>query len=401
MRRACAVTGRGAVSALGQSASAFVRAVLSGEAAIAPLEHRPAGLRLTAGAPIRGFVASDHFSERDMSQIDRFTQFAAVAAREAWREAGLAGQIEDPSRIGVFVGTANGGIDALEHNFARILVEKVSPRPLTVPQVMSNAPAVRIAADIGACGPVFGLASACASGAHAILVGATFLRAGLIDIAVVGGTDSCFSEGVLRAWDALRAVSTTTCRPFSAGRDGMVLGEGAGILVLERPERALRRGARIRGLLRGGGMATRASGLLASDAGGMADAMRLALADADLSPEAVGYVNAHGTGTESNDLAEATAIRAVFGSHAVPVSSTKSMIGHALGAAGALEAIATIAALEQGTLPPTLNFLAMDPAIGFDPISGGPRRTAVETALSNSFAFGGANVCLAFSRHVG
>ena len=394
------VTGRGIVSSLGRTVETFSRAVLAGDCAIGEIGELPYRLRFTKGAPIRDFVGTEHFEERELGILDRFTQFAAVAARQAWAEAGLADERLDPARIAVIVGTANGGVDILDESYRRIFKTDTRLHPLTIPQSMGNAPASRIAREIGARGPVFGITSACASSAHAMMVGAGLIRGGLVDVAVVGGTDSCWVEGFLRAWDGLRIVSADTCRPFSTGRRGLVIGEGSGILVLERAGRAAARGRRPVARFLGGGMSSDAGDLVAPDKDGMAQAMRNALAEAGLEPDEVGYVNAHGTGTVANDRAEAAAIEAVVGGAGEPVSvsSTKSALGHAMGASGAIEAIATIAALEHGIIPPTLNHLGPDPEIAIDPTPNVPRVRPIGAALSNSFAFGGLNAALAFGR---
>lgn len=394
------VTGRGVISSLGEDVATLAAAVFAGCSGIGPLDGAPPRLRFVNGAPVRDFRPADHFSSRDLGLLDRFSLFATVAARRAWAEAAIDPAAIDADRVAVIVGSANAGIDVLEEGYGRLFVDGGAPRPMTIPQTMGSAPASRIAREIGARGPVFGVSSACASAAHAIVVGAALLRSGLVDVAVVGGADSCFAPGFLRAWDSLRVVSPDTCRPFSRDRNGLILGEGAGILVLEAPDFAARRGATVVADLLGGGMASDAGDLLAPDPAGMERAMRLALAAAGVSADAVGYVNAHGTGTGANDRAEAAALRTVFGGRAepIPVSSTKSMIGHALGAAGAIEAIVTIAALEAGLLPPTLNFLGVDPEVGIEPIPDVARPAAIDVALSNSFAFGGLDVSLAFGR---
>ena len=397
-RSACEVTGRGVVSSLGLSVASFGSALLEGRSAIGDLGELAAGLRFSRGAPVRDFVPTDHFEARELGQIDRFSQYAVVAARQAWSEAGLGGGGVDPARVGVVIGTANGGVDALQDGFRRLYAEKTSPKPLTIPQTMASAPASRIAREIGAHGPVFGVSSACASAAHAIIVGASFLRSGLVDVMVVGGTDSCFGEGYMRAWDSLRVVSPDGCRPFSIDRRGFVLGEGAGVLVLERPGHAAQRGALAVADYLGGGMSCDAGDLLAPDPGGMVAAMRNALADAGIAADAVGYVNAHGTATGANDRAEAMAVGTVFGGRRVPISSSKSMIGHAMGAAGALEALATLAALERGMLPPTIGITTLDPELDIDPIADVAREAAIDVAMSNSFAFGGLDVSLLFGR---
>lgn len=394
------VTGRGIVSSLGQSVEAFTAAIFAGRSAIGDITDLGFGLRFTKGAPIRDFDPAAHFDDRNLSMLDRFSQFAAVAARQAWAEAGIAAGDVDPTRIAVVVGTANAGIDVLDDGFRRLFKLGSRIQPLTIPQTMGSAPASRIAREIGARGPVFGVTSACASAAHAMIVGAGLIRGGLVDVAVVGGTDSCYSEGYLKAWDALRVVSPDTCRPFSTGRRGLIVGEGSAMVVLERSGRAAARGGRVVARFLGGGMSSDAGELVAPDPTGMAAAMANALRDAGLDSAAIDYVNAHGTGTAANDKSEAAAMIEVFGNRAshVPVSSTKSMVGHAMGASGAIEAIATLAALEHGVVPPTLGFLGPDPDIPLDPVAEGPRTMPVGLAMSNSFAFGGLNVSLVFGR---
>lgn len=400
------ITGRGVIAGSNASLAGFATAILSGTSAIGSFadlqtgyEGVPYTYKFSQGAPVRGFDPAAHFDERTLTGLDRFSQFAAVAARQAIAEAGLRPEDTRGERIAVIIGTANTGIDSLNEAYFRFYKEDRKPRPLTVPMTMGSAPASRIAREIGALGPVFGVTSACASGAHAILVGMNFIRAGMVDVALVGGTDSCFREGYLRGWDALRVVSPDTCRPFSTERRGLIIGEGAGILVLEAPGRAAARGGRPVATLLGAGMSSDAGDLIAPDASGMSRAMRAALADAGAESAGVDYVNAHGTGTLANDRLEARAICDVFGarSDAVSVSSTKSMIGHAMGASGALEALATIIAIETGTVPPTANFLAPDPECPIDATPNQARKRSIDVALSNSFAFGGLNVSLAFA----
>lgn len=394
------VTGRGIVSALGLTVEAFTAAIFAGRSAIGPIADLDFGVRFPNGAPIRDFVPADHFDDRSLATLDRFAQFSTVAARAAWAEAGIGAGDVEPDRIAVVVGTANAGIDVLDDGFRRLFKANGRIHPLTIPQTMGSAPASRIAREIGARGPVFGVTSACASAAHAMMVGASLIRGGLADVAVVGGTDSCYSEGYLKAWDALRVVSSDTCRPFSAGRRGLIVGEGSGMLVIERTGRAAARGAKPIARFLGGGISSDAGDIVAPDPTGMALAIRKAIVDAGIAPEAVDYINAHGTGTTANDRSEATAVLDVFGERArvLPMSSTKSMVGHAMGASGALEAIATIAALEHSILPPTMNFLEADPDIDIDPVANTARPAAIGVALSDSFAFGGLNVSLVFAR---
>jgi nodulation protein E len=394
------ITGRGALSCLGATAPELTRAALSGESGIVDVSHLLTTQKFRFGAPIQQFDAAAHFDSRGRSTLDRFAQFGVVAAREAWREAGLGKADFDAHRVGVVIGSASPGSDILNDAFSRIFRGNGRPLPTTIPMAMGNATASRVASEIGAKGPVFGITSACASAAHAILLGHQFIRSGLIDVAVVGAADSSFGDGYLRGWDELRVVSPEACRPFSRGRRGLTIGEGAGVLVLERAGRAARRGAKAHGRLLGGGMTCDAGELLNPDPAGMAAAMRAALADSGVEAADVDYVNAHGTGTIANDAAEARAIREIFDNRleALAVSSTKSQIGHCMGASGGLEAIVTLAALAEGVVPPTLNFLGVDPNCGLEPTPNAPIERRLNVALSNSFAFGGLNATLAFSR---
>jgi len=394
------ITGRGVVSSAGHSIDAFNRAVLEGQCSIRAIPELTADLRFSMGAPVSGFDARQHFDERTLNGLDRFAQFAAVAARQAFAEAMLTPHTLPGERIAVIVGSANGGADAIDEGYVRLHLENRKPRPLTVPMTMGSAPASRIAREIGAHGPVFGVSSACASGAHAMMVGLSFIRSGLSDVAIVGGADSCFARGYMAAWDSLRVVSPDMARPFSLERRGLVIGEGSGILVLEAPGRAAARGVRVLGRLVGAGMSSDAGDLIVPQSDGMQRAMQLALGEAGADAGAVDYINAHGTGTLANDRLETQAIRQVFGAAAdrLSVSSTKSIVGHAMGASGALEALATLAAIEAGIVPPTLNFLSPDPQCDLDVTPNAPTRRNIDFALSNSFAFGGLNVSLAFAK---
>ena len=400
------ITGCGVVSSAGLSVAEFDRTVLSGDCRISQLTDFPLSisLRIAMGSPVRGFDPAVHFDEKTASGLDRFAQFAAVAARQAVEAAclvtdGLLDRHLARERIGVIIGTANAGIDILDDGFRRFLTQDLKPKPLTVPMTMGSAPASRIAREFGALGPAFGVTSACASGAHAILLGAMFIRSGLVDAMIVGGADSCFCEGYLRAWSALRALSPDTCRPFSIGRKGLVIGEGAAIFVLEKAGRAKARGLSPRAMLAGAAMGCDAGELTIPNEAGMARAMVEAIADSGLDPAQVDYINAHGTGTPVNDRLEAKAIKNVFsGGVTPPVSSTKSAFGHAMGASGALELLAAVAALEQGVIPPTLNFLGPDPDCDIDVTPNEPSRKSIGVALSNSFAFGSLNVSLLAAR---
>jgi len=304
-------------------------------------------------------------------------------------------------RTAIVTGNCNGGqttedrgfVDLYRHNRPRV-------NPMTIPRTMGNAAASRMSMEFGITGPSYTVATACASSTHAIGQAFWLVRHGLADLALTGGSEAPFSLGNLKAWEALRVVSPDTCRPFSKDRRGMILGEGGAMLVLEPLEAALARGARIYAEIVGLGMSSDAHHITQPSVEGPARCMRAALADAGVAPEQVGYINAHGTGTLANDPTEVSAIRAVCGTHTgrLAVSSTKSAHGHALGAAGALEAIATVLALRHGLLPPTVSFTTPDPACDLDVVPNAARPAQVEYALSSSFAFGGLNAVLAFRR---
>jgi nodulation protein E len=272
---------------------------------------------------------------------------------------------------------------------------------MMIPRVMSNSAVSHIAMEFGIHGPAFSVSTACSSANHAIGQAFWLIRAGVCDMAITGGAESVFSFGFLKAWEAMRVISPDTCRPFSKNRNGLILGDGAGALVLETAESARSRGAHVYGEVAGFGMSADAHHITQPSAEGAAMAMRSALSDAKLDTTAVGYINAHGTGTQANDPTETAAIRSVFGAHAdrLAVSSTKSMHGHALGAAGAIEGVATVFGLHRRCLPPTANFTEPDPQCDLDVIPNRAREAEVEYALSNSFAFGGLNAVLVFRAH--
>ncbi len=396
--RRVAVTGIGAVSALGNDAPSFWRALCAGISGIRPLRNLPAPLRFVNGAEAVEYDASRHFSDKEATLLDRAAQFALVAAREAVHDSGIAFGAE---RTAVVTGCSVGGQNSMDEGFVD-LYQKGLPRvnPLMIPRVMGNAGASHITMEMGITGPAYTVSTACASSTHAIGQAFWMVRNGVADAALTGGHEAVFSWGFLKAWEAMRVVSPDTCRPFSKDRRGMILGEGGAMLVLEELEAARARGARIYAEVAGFGMSADAHHITQPSPEGAARAMLGALRDAGLQAGDVGYINAHGTGTQANDVTECRAIRLVFGEHAerLPVSSTKSMHGHALGAAGALEAVATILALNEGVLPPTANFTERDPECDLDIVTGEARALRVEAAISNSFAFGGLNAVLAFRR---
>lgn len=400
--RRVVVTGLGVVSPIGSGVADFSDGLFAGRCGIGPLGLVPTdGLSVRIAGEVRGFDPADHFDARRLGLLDRGSQFALVAARQAVESSGLGFDGPLGLRTATILGTGVGGITTLDEGFHRLYREGAARlHPFTIPRLMVSAPAAQVSMEFGLTGPAFTASSACASAAHAIGLAFQMVRGGLVDAAVTGGTEASLTFGALKGWEAMRIVSPDGCRPFCATRNGMVLGEGAAVLVLETLDSARARGADILGEIAGFGMSADAKDITAPDADGAARAMRAALADAGLEPDGVGYVNAHGTGTTANDATEARAIHAVFGDHArrLPVSSTKSMVGHALGAAGALEAAATLLALRRQAVPPTAGVERPDPACALDVVPRDAREVPVEAALSNSFAFGGLNAALAFRR---
>jgi nodulation protein E len=333
--------------------------------------------------------------------MDRFAQFAVIAAREAVEDAGICWTTELRENAALITGSCVGGQSTEDIGFQEVYkLAHNRVHPLTIPKTMANAGASHISMEFGITGPSFTISTACSSAGHAIGQAFWMVRSGATDLALAGGSEAPFSFGILKAWEAMRVVSPDTCRPFSKNRRGMILSEGAAMFVLEPLEAARARGARVHAEIVGLGMSADACHITQPSAAGAARAMRAALRDGGLAPEQVGYINAHGTATPANDATETAAIRDVFGRHAegLAVSSTKSMHGHALGAAAALECLATVLALRDGVLPPTANFEEHDPDCDLDVIPKEARRRQAEYAISNSFAFGGLNAVLALRR---
>ncbi|MDE2147633.1 MAG: beta-ketoacyl-[acyl-carrier-protein] synthase family protein [Burkholderiales bacterium] len=392
----------GCVSALGLSARATWAAMCEGTSGIGPLTGLDAAeLRTPVAAQLKGYEPQAHFDDKRLVLLDPVSQYALVAAREAVAQSGLAFDGQAGERCAVVIGTGIGGASTQEQ-LARRLYGERNPRvhPMAIVRVMPNAPASQLSLEFGLRGPAFAVASACASANHALAQALMLLQTGAADVALAGGTEACITVGTVKAWEAMRVLADDTCRPFSRGRRGLVLGEGAGVFVLETLAHARRRGAEVLAELAGAGLTADAADIVMPDPAGAARAMRAALQQAGLAPQDVGYINAHGTGTPANDPAETRAIRAVFGAQAdaLAVSSTKSMHGHALGAGGAIELVAVIGALRQGVLPPTLNYLGPDPECDLDVVPNVARSQPVAAALSNSFAFGGLNAVLALRR---
>jgi nodulation protein E len=360
----------------------------------------PDAVRFPNAAQFHGYDPGAHFDPKQLPLMDRFAQFALLAAREAASDAALGWTAELRSRTAVVIGSSIGGQDTQDSGFEEIYAQgKPRIHPYTIPRIMPSSAPSHISMEMGLTGPSWCVSTACASANHAIGQAYWMVRSGAADAAIAGGAECPFSLGFLKAWDALRVVSSDTCRPFSAGRKGLVLGEGAGCLMLEPLEAARARGARIYCEIVGFGMSSDAGHITQPSEAGAAAAIRAALADGAIAPGRVNHVNAHGTGTPINDPVETAALRAVFGGQIrdLCVSATKSVHGHALGAAGGLEAVICACSIRDQLLPPIANFLDRDVACDLDLVVGSARPREVDVALSNSFAFGGLNAVLAFA----
>jgi len=404
MRRV-AITGIGVVSPIGNNVGDFWDSLSSGCSGIGPITKvDTAELRFKNAAEVKGFDASLHFDERAMIMLDPFAHFGITAAREAVADSGIEFDDELKDSTGVVTGSCLGGKETEDAFFYELYANKKSRvPPIAIPRSMSNSVASHVTMEFGLTGATFTTSTACSSANHAIGQAFWLIRQGTLDAAVAGGSEAPLCYGNLKAWEAMRVVASDTCRPFSKDRGGMILGEGGAMFVLEEMEAAKRRGARIYAEIAGFGMSADAHHLTMPLAEGAAKAITAALRDAELRPEEVAYVNAHGTATQANDPMEANAIRLVFGDAAddVLVSSTKSMHGHTLGAAGAIEAAATVLGINKGVLPPTANFTELDPECRINVIANEAAERKVGAAISNSFAFGGLNAVLAFRRFDG
>jgi 3-oxoacyl-[acyl-carrier-protein] synthase II len=383
------VTGRGVVTSLGEGADAFFDALLAGRSGIVD------GL-----SDCRDFDPEAHIDARAARRMDRFTQLGLVASLEAAAEAGV--RECDPSRVAVLLGTGVGGLTTLQEQCTSFLERgERGVSPNFVPMMMPNAAAGQVAIALGIHGPGFSVASACATGSHAIGEAMRMIERGHADVVLAGGSEAALTSLCLAAFRRMGALSPNgVSRPFDARRDGFVMGEGAGVLVLEDEEHARARGATVYGRIVGYGASNDAFDMVQPDEDGLGAlvAMRAALADAGLSPSDIDFISAHGTGTPINDRIETLAIRELFGSDAPPVSSTKSAIGHLLGAAGATEALVCVETLRRGVLPPTINYEEPDPDCDLDYVTEGARPApGIKLALSNSFGFGGQNACLAIA----
>lgn len=394
-----AITGAGTINPLGHDVPATLEALREGRCAIGPVEMRDADrLTVQVAAQVRGYDETAHFDRAQLALCDRFTQFALIAAREALAQSGLDLAGELGTQAGVVLGTAGGGLTTSDDSYRAVYEEgKNRVHPFVVPRLMHNAAASQLAMAHNLRGPAFTVATACASSNHAMGLAFQMVRSGMARAMVTGGSEAMLCFGGLKAWEGLRVMSRDACRPFSATRSGMVQGEGAAVFVFEDYAQARARGAQILAEVTGFAMTSDAADIVLPSREGAARAIAGALADARTAPEAVGYINAHGTGTAANDRTECAAVADVFGAHAgrLMMSSTKSMHGHLIGGTGAVELLACIMALRDGVIAPTVGYEAPDPDCPLDVVPNVAREAKVEVALSNAFAFGGLNAVLA------
>lgn len=401
MKQRVVVTGLGGLCALGNSAGEIWSALAQGRSAIGEMTDIPLyDLKSRVGGQIKQ-MPEHGLDRRTTTTMDRFSLLAVIAATEALKHSGLSVEGDAAFRVGASVGVGVCGWEAIEDSYRGVLEQgKKRVGVFTVPRVMPGAAAGQVSMALGLRGPVYGVTSACSSSNHAISSAVDQLRSGRADVMIAGGSEAPLVYGILKAWEALRVVAADTCRPFSADRSGLVLGEGAGMAVLETYEHAKARGATILAEIAGTGMSADASDIVAPTVDGPAAAMQACLNDAGLTPEDVDYINAHGTGTKVNDQIETEAIHRVFGKQAdrISVSGTKSMHAHCLGASGALEVIACVMAMREGLIPPTANYREKDAECDLDVTPNVAKRREVRAAISNAFAFGGTNAVVAFRR---
>ncbi|MEP4038745.1 beta-ketoacyl-[acyl-carrier-protein] synthase family protein [Pseudophaeobacter sp.] len=396
------ITGAGTINALGHSVAATFEAMREGRCGIGELEFRDVErLSIRIGGQVRGFEAEGRFNRQQMSLYDRFTQFTLTAAKEAIEQSGLEFHGELSAKSGVVLGTAGGGVSTWDDNYRSVYEDgKNRVHPFVVPKLMNNAAASHVSMEFNLKGPSFTVSTACASSNHAMAQAFQMVRSGMSPVMITGGSESMLCFGGVKAWEGLRVMSKEACRPFSANRNGMVQGEGAGIFVFEDYDHAQARGANILCEVLGFAMSSDASDIVMPSKQGAARAISGALQDARVDRDRVGYINAHGTGTVANDKTECAAVADVFGPHAdnLMMSSTKSMHGHLIGGTGAVELLACIMALKDGVIAPTIGYEESDPECALDVVPNEARDARVDVALSNAFAFGGLNAVLALGR---
>lgn len=407
MRRVV-ITGLGVFSSTGKDKNSFFENLLQGRPGVRPItQFDSSPLSIKIAAEVDGYNPDDYFPPKRQDLLDKFAQFALIAAGEAMKDSGIVVSEEERYRFGVVMGSGMGGAGSYDAGYHNLYAKQVTRlHPFTIPRIMHNAATSHICMEYGAQGPALATATACSSSGHAIAEAFHMIKFGMSDMMLAGGADAPITYGVMRCWEAVRVLASgngnpaTACRPFSADRKGMVIGEGSGVLLLEELDHARKRGAHIYGELAGCGMSSDASHITQPSVDGPVRAIRMALDEGEVEPEAIDYINAHGTGTRLNDSIETQVIKQVFGDHArkLAISSTKSMHGHAMGATGAIEFVATVLALERGMVPPTANYTQPDPECDLDYVPNEAREKRIGAALSNSFAFGGLNAVLLVRR---
>jgi nodulation protein E len=404
-KRRVVITGLGTICGLGKSVDEVWQNIVACRTGIAPMETVNAkNIRFKNAAEIKNYNPLDYFSQKDLLTLEKPSQFSLIAVREAISDAKIEWTDELKQNTCIITGCSIGGQDSQDVGFRDLYMEhKNSINPLTIPRIMPNAGASQISMSYDITGFAYTISTACSSSNHAIGNAFWMLRNNVCDMAISGGTEAPLSFGFLKAWEALRVVASDTCRPFSKGRQGMILGEGSAMLIMEPLENALKRNAKIYAEIVGFGMSSDAGHITKPLQRGPEKAMQLALQDAEINFDEIDYINAHGTGTTANDPMEISAIKTIFKDHSkkLSVSSTKSLHGHILGGTSAVEAVATILALEHQIFPPTGNFIEPDPECDLDVVPNASRAGKINFAMSNSFAFGGLNAVLIFKKWEG
>ena len=397
-----AVTGTGTINALGHDVASTFEAMREGRCGIGALDLRAVErLSIRIGGQVRDWEAETYFNRQELALYDRFTQFTMLAARQAMEQSGLEIRERLSLQAGVVLGTAGGGVNTWDENYRAVYEEgKNRVHPFVVPKLMNNSAASHVSMEWNLRGPSFTVATACASSNHAMGLAFQMIRSGMAKVMVTGGSEAMLCFGGVKAWEGLRVMSKDACRPFSANRNGMVQGEGAGVFVFEEWDHAVARGADILAEVAGFSMTSDAADIVMPNQAGAERAIAGALADAYLDATDVGYINAHGTGTAANDKTECAAVAHVFGHHAnrLLISSTKSMHGHLIGGTGAVELLACLMALRDGIVAPTIGYEEPDPECALDVVPNEAREAKVSAVLSNAFAFGGLNAVIALKK---
>jgi beta-ketoacyl-acyl-carrier-protein synthase II len=406
--RRVVITGVGVFTSVGKDAESFFANLMQGRSAVKRItQFDPTSLTVQIAAEVPGYLPEDYFPLKRLDLLDRFSQFALLASTEAMKSSGLELRDEERPRFGVVTGSGMGGATTLDSGYFSLYAKQATRlHPFTIPKLMHNAATSQICMEFGAQGPSLTTATACSSSGHAVGEAFHLIKFGMADAMLAGGSEAPITYGMIRSWESVRVMATgngdpsRACRPFSADREGLVMGEGAAMLVLEELEHAQKRGAKIYCEISGYGMSSDASHITQPSIEGPARAIRMALQEAGVNPEEVDYVNAHGTGTRLNDATETKVIKEVFGSHSqrLAISSTKSMHGHTMGATGAIELVATVMATDRAVIPPTANYTTRDPECDLDYVPNQGREKRIRVAISNSFAFGGLNAVLLVRR---